>query len=112
MRLEVLPEKTANGEWAVGRDGTTANAVLSEISAELLNAAAPQPGEVFLAFGDLDGTANLSETGDLAEAASKLYALLRALDAGGAEAIAIAPIPETGLGEAINDRLRRAAEGR
>ena len=77
-----------------------------------LNANRPAPDEVFLAFGDMDGHANLSETGDLAEAASKLYALLRALDAGGAEAIAVAPIPETGLGEAINDRLKRAAEGR
>ena len=55
---------------------------------------------------------NLSERGDLAEAAAHLFGHLRALDASGAERIAVAPIPEHGLGEAINDRLRRAAAGR
>ena len=54
-------------------------------------------------------TINLSPTGDLAEAAARLFAALRTLDAR-AEAIAVAPIPRTGLGEAINDRLQRAAE--
>jgi L-threonylcarbamoyladenylate synthase len=52
---------------------------------------------------------NLSPSGDLAEAAANLFAALRALDAAGAAAIAAMPIPEEGLGEAINDRLRRAA---
>jgi L-threonylcarbamoyladenylate synthase len=55
---------------------------------------------------------NLSERGDLAEAAANLFAALRALDASGAPVIAVAPIPEHGLGEAINDRLRRAAAPR
>jgi L-threonylcarbamoyladenylate synthase len=55
---------------------------------------------------------NLSERGDLAEAAAQLFSFLRALDATGAETIAVAPIPETGLGEAINDRLERAAAER
>jgi L-threonylcarbamoyladenylate synthase len=77
-----------------------------------LNAATPKPGEVFLAFGAMTGHANLSEDADLSEAAARLYALLRTLDATGAEGIAVAPVPETGLGEAINDRLRRAAQGR
>jgi L-threonylcarbamoyladenylate synthase len=52
---------------------------------------------------------NLSVSGDLAEAAANLFAALRALDRSGATAIAAMPIPQEGLGEAINDRLRRAA---
>lgn len=55
---------------------------------------------------------NLSPTGDLREAAARLFAALRELDATGAPTIAVMPIPETGLGEAINDRLRRAAAPR
>lgn len=75
-----------------------------------LDAAAPRPGEAWLAFGpEGQGPWNLSPTGDLAEAAANLFAYLRAADRTGPAAIAVAPIPETGLGEAINDRLRRAA---
>ncbi len=55
---------------------------------------------------------DLSPRSDLAEAAANLFTFLRALDAGGAEKIAVAPIPEDDLGEAINDRLRRAAAPR
>jgi L-threonylcarbamoyladenylate synthase len=55
---------------------------------------------------------NLSERGDLDEAAANLFGYLRALDTRAARAIAVMPIPEDGLGEAINDRLRRAAVGR
>ena len=77
---------------------------------------APQAGEAWLAFGaspDFAGTTrNLSETGDLHEAARNLFSMLHELDATGAATIAVAPIPETGLGEAINDRLRRAAAPR
>jgi L-threonylcarbamoyladenylate synthase len=60
------------------------------------------------------GTAvmNLSPEGDLAEAAANLFGCLRALDARNARAIAVMPVPHHGLGEAINDRLRRAAVGR
>ena len=53
--------------------------------------------------------AALEEEGDLIEAAANLFAMLRAADARAPRAIAVAPIPEHGLGEAINDRLRRAA---
>ncbi len=78
-----------------------------------LDAAAPEPGEAFLAFGPgapaADLTFALSPAGDLAEAATRLFACLRAADRSGARAIAVAPIPDEGLGEAINDRLRRAA---
>jgi len=79
-----------------------------------LNAKAPMKDEAFLAFG-VDappGALNLSSTGDLLEAAANLYAFLRQLDSHGADTIAIAPIPQTGLGEAINDRLARAAAPR
>lgn len=79
-----------------------------------LNAAAPRPGEGWLGFGpgpDWTPARNLSPGGDLAEAARNLFADLRAL-AGEADAIAVAPIPETGLGRALNDRLRRAAAPR
>ncbi|HVI32466.1 L-threonylcarbamoyladenylate synthase [Phenylobacterium sp.] len=75
-----------------------------------LEAAAPRPGEAWLSFGPQgQGPWNLSPTGDLAEAAANLFAYLRAADRTRPAAIAVAPIPETGLGEAINDRLRRAA---
>jgi L-threonylcarbamoyladenylate synthase len=55
---------------------------------------------------------NLSPTGNLEEAASHLFAALRELDASGASGIAVMPIPSHGLGEAINDRLQRAAKAR
>ena len=78
--------------------------------------AEPLPGEAFLAFGaaaSFDGPMlNLSATGDLHEAARNLFSMLHELDAAGAQTIAVAPIPETGLGEAINDRLQRAAAPR
>lgn len=77
-----------------------------------LNARTARPGEVLLGFGEVAGDATLSASGDLHEAAARLFGLLHDLDARGAEAIAVAPIPETGLGRAINDRLRRAAAPR
>jgi L-threonylcarbamoyladenylate synthase len=78
-----------------------------------LNASEAQPGEVLLAFGQKASQAsyNLSPTGDLNEAAANLFAMLRALDKK-ADAIAVMPIPHEGLGEAINDRLTRAAAPR
>ena len=76
-----------------------------------LNAAAAKADEVLLAFGaGAPGSVlNLSAGGDLTEAAANLFAYLRRLDAPGVVAIAVMPIPETGLGRAINDRLQRAA---
>lgn len=74
-----------------------------------INAEAPRPGEAFLAFGPSDSPFNLSPTGDLVEAAANLFAMLRAADRTKPTAIAVAPIPTEGLGEAINDRLKRAA---
>lgn len=79
-----------------------------------LAAATVAADEALLAFGsDVPAgalvTRNLSPSGDLAEAAANLFAMLRELDASGARAIAVVAIPEAGLGAAINDRLRRAA---
>ncbi len=73
-----------------------------------LEAEAAREGESFLGFGAIDGSLNLSPTGDLTEAAANLFTMLRALD-GTSTAICVAPIPRDGLGLAINDRLRRAA---
>ncbi|MCC7250840.1 L-threonylcarbamoyladenylate synthase [Hyphomicrobium sp.] len=82
-----------------------------------LDARDVRPGEALLAFGpDVPAAAgpvvNLSAGGDLVEAAAGLFAALRALDRTGAPTIAVMPIPEHGLGDAINDRLRRAAAPR
>ena len=74
-----------------------------------MGAEAARPGEAMLGFGAVDGDLNLSPAGDLAEAAANLFAMLRRLDGRGG--IAVAPVPERGLGRAINDRLRRAARG-
>jgi L-threonylcarbamoyladenylate synthase len=79
-----------------------------------LNADHALPGEVLVGFGPVKGDLSLSETGDLVEAAARLFTLLRRADrlAGPDGRIAFAPVPETGLGHAINDRLRRAAAPR
>lgn len=77
-----------------------------------INAVAPEPGEAFLAFGPWpagEGVFNLSPTGSLSEAAANLFSFLRAADRIRPLGIAVAAIPHEGLGEAINDRLRRAA---
>ena len=77
-----------------------------------LNANKAAPDEALLGFGpDCPNAAqNLSPTGDLTEAAANLFAALRALDRPEYRAIAVMPIPDTGLGRAINDRLRRSAK--
>jgi L-threonylcarbamoyladenylate synthase len=79
-----------------------------------LDAAAAEPGEAFLGFGPSapKEALNLSPTGDLQEAAANLFAMLRRLDDTQYRGIAVMPVPETGLGTAINDRLRRAAAPR
>lgn len=82
-----------------------------------LGAREVREGEALLAFGPrpfahAGVTVNLSARGDLIEAAANLFSALRALDAGGVDAIAVMPVPMHGLGEAINDRLRRAAAPR
>lgn len=79
-----------------------------------LNAVEAREGEILVGFGPVRGALTLSESGDLVEAAARLFATLREADrlAGPGGRIAFAPVPDTGLGRAINDRLRRAAAPR
>jgi L-threonylcarbamoyladenylate synthase len=78
-----------------------------------LDATEARPGEALLGFGPAPGaTLNLSESGDLTEAAASLFASLHALDDAKFTGIAVMPVPDRDLGLAINDRLRRAAAGR
>jgi len=79
-----------------------------------LGASEARDGELLVGFGTVKGTLTLSDSGDLVEAASRLFQTLREADrlAGPGGRIAFAPMPETGLGRAINDRLRRAAAPR
>jgi L-threonylcarbamoyladenylate synthase len=78
-----------------------------------LNAAAPEWKEAYLGFGNYDyGPWSLSKSGNLQEAAANLFKMLHAIDDSSPERIAVAPIPLSGLGEAINDRLIRAAAPR
>ena len=82
-----------------------------------LDAQAPRDGEAWLGFGPdpvsvPEIARNLSPSGDPTEAAANLFGMMRQLDEAGAATIAVAPIPMRGLGEAINDRLRRAAAPR
>ncbi|NUT00167.1 MAG: threonylcarbamoyl-AMP synthase [Sphingomonas sp.] len=74
-----------------------------------LNAESARPVEYLVGFGAVGGDANLSPSGDLVEAAARLFDLLHQADASDRPRIAVAPIPAKGLGLAINDRLRRAA---
>jgi L-threonylcarbamoyladenylate synthase len=77
-----------------------------------LSATEAGEGEYFIGFGPVRGDSSLSASGDLVEAAARLFDLLYAADASQMPAIAVAPVPESGLGLAINDRLRRAAAPR
>jgi L-threonylcarbamoyladenylate synthase len=76
-----------------------------------LDAEAPRPGEAYIGYGpaQVDGGWNLSPSGDLREAAANLFRMLREADRTRPSAIAVAPLPHEGLGEALNDRLHRAA---
>ena len=74
-----------------------------------LNSGSAQADEFLIGFADVDGDVSLSASGDLVEAAARLFDLLHEADASEKPRIAVAPVPESGLGAAINDRLRRAA---
>lgn len=109
-------QRTASGD-AVSAPGMLASHYAPRLPIRL-NAACVQPHEALLGFGDVsvDGAEratavrNLSPAGDLVEATTNFFAYLAELDHSGASAIAVAPIPSEDLGEAINDRLRRAAQ--
>jgi L-threonylcarbamoyladenylate synthase len=77
-----------------------------------LNAKHAEAGEWLIGFGEVEGHASLSRSGDLVEAAARLFDLLHEADAQSPPRIAVATVPEEGLGAAINDRLRRAAAPR
>jgi L-threonylcarbamoyladenylate synthase len=74
-----------------------------------LNADAALPDEFLIGFGAIAGDMCLSASGDLAEAAARLYAALHAAAASARPRVAVASVPDEGMGRAINDRLRRAA---
>ena len=74
-----------------------------------LNAQIAEAGEFLIGFGAVEGELSLSSTGDLIEAAARLYAVLHTAAGSDFPRIAVAPIPHEGLGIAINDRLSRAA---
>ena len=77
-----------------------------------LNASTAEDDEFLIGFREVQGVVTLSRTGDLIEAAARLFALLHAADDSNKPRICVAPVPNTGLGAAINDRLRRAAAPR
>lgn len=112
-RLGVTVE-VADKDVAVAAPGMLASHYAP--NAQMRLNAEPRDGEAYLAFGaapQFGGVMrNLSPSGDLHEAARNLFSMLHDLDAAGVGVIAVAPIPETGLGEAINDRLQRAAAPR
>ena len=107
------------GQGAVEAPGMLASHYAPDATVRL-DAHEVRPGEALLAFGPSRIAAadravailNLSEVGDLREAAANLYAYLKALDGYGAAVIAVEPVPRDGLGEAIADRLHRAAAPR
>jgi L-threonylcarbamoyladenylate synthase len=108
-----VPPSVAGGDDAPIAPGQLASHYAPRTKLRL-NATEVRPGEALLAFGPklsagAATTLNLSASGDVIEAAANLFSHLRALDAAGATAIAVMPVPDEGLGEAINDRLRRAA---
>jgi L-threonylcarbamoyladenylate synthase len=112
MPVTVIDGRAAGGPIAPGmlRSHYAPRAALR------LDATALDPGEAGLDFGGRfppgEHVLDLSRSGDTVEAAANLYSYLRRLDASGMQAIAVAPIPATGLGEAIRDRLKRAAAPR
>jgi len=124
-----------DGSWQVLRPGPVAEARISEVLGResdvtaptvieapgqlashyapgkpvRLNARTARADEFHIGFGAVRGDVNLSPTGDLAQAAARLYAALHDAAASARPSVAVAPIPQTGIGGAINDRLRRAA---
>lgn len=111
-QIEAVAGSLAEAEGDAGRSPGRLSLHYAPNAPVRLRALEPKAGEAFLAFGPFDAAPNvfnLSAAGDLREAAANLFSYLRAADRNNPIAIAVAPIPEEGLGEAINDRLRRAA---
>jgi L-threonylcarbamoyladenylate synthase len=110
-QIEALIGPLAEADGEAGRSPGRMSLHYAPDAPVRLNASAASAGEILLGFGPVadDPRFNLSPGGDLAEAAANLFAYLRAADRTRPVAIAVSPIPGAGLGEAINDRLRRAA---
>ena len=114
-----LPVARTSGDAAITAPGMLRSHYAPNAQMQL-NATEVRQGEALLAFGstEIDGARNaiaiqnLSKSGDLAEAAANLFAMMAALDAASPTAIAVMAVPDEGLGEAINDRLARAAAPR
>lgn len=104
------PVRVVRHDAAIASPGMLASHYAPNASLRL-DAVRAEPGETWLGFGPGPAGANLSPSGDLREAARNLFAMLHQLDET-ADRIAVAPIPRKGLGEAINDRLKRAAAPR
>jgi L-threonylcarbamoyladenylate synthase len=103
-----VPEATDNDAEKIEAPGQLASHYAPSKPLRL-NAEAAEPGEFLIGFGAVEGDSNLSPSGDLIEAAARLFDLLHQGDASPKPRIAVAPVPEEGLGAAINDRLGRAA---
>jgi L-threonylcarbamoyladenylate synthase len=123
LTLEALEAAVGSIAWAGTAQATPRSPGMLEshyaprLPLRLAVEGGPRPGEALLAFGPnppagFAATLNLSPARDLGEAAANFFAMLRALDRAGLAAIAVMPIPDLGLGRAINDRLRRAASPR
>ena len=113
----VLGKPLADPDAPGGEEGRSSPGMLASHYAPnaslRLNATECGEDEVLLGFGDVDCALNLSPAGDVSEAAANLFSMLRKLDAeAGGKSLAVSPIPMDGLGEAINDRLARAAAPR
>ncbi|MBW8743458.1 MAG: L-threonylcarbamoyladenylate synthase, partial [Sphingomonas sp.] len=122
-RLRILRPGPITAEQLVAASGLAVTADASakiEAPGQLMHHYAPskpvrldatevRDGEWLIGFGPIAGDASLSARGDLNEAAARLFELLHEADVSGASRIAFAPVPDQGLGIAINDRLRRAA---
>lgn len=107
----VIPEAVAIEKGSIEAPGMLASHY-APAKPLRLNALGASDNEWLIGFGPFDGNVSLSPSGDLAEAAAHLFDLLHEADAGSAPAIAVAPIPDDGIGRAINDRLARAAAPR
>ena len=108
VTAEMLPGYAAGGGGAIVAPGQLASHYAPGKPLRL-NATERQPAEWLIGFGAVVGDDTLSATGDLVEAAARLFDCLHRADASDAERIAVAPVPEIGVGVAIGDRLRRAA---
>ena len=109
MEIEALIGPLAEAEADAKRSPGRMAAHYAPDAPVRINAVSAREGEVMIGFGSVPGDLNLSAAGDLREAAANLFAYLRAADARKPVAIAVGFIPDDGIGEAINDRLRRAA---